>query len=183
MKKTLLTLLAAAVLLGGTPAGAHAQESAAGPLTVRELIARLPVAAESRAGFKRTAFRLWIDADHDHCNTRNEVLLDEAVIAPHRGADCKLTGGRWVSYYDDTIVIGPSSLDIDHLVPLAEAWDSGASQWDARRRQEYANDLDYPRTWSRSPPKPTDPKATRTRGPGSRRPQMPAAATLPTGSA
>ncbi len=46
----------------------------------------------------------------------------------------------WLSYYDDTVVEGPSGLDIDHMVPLAEAWDSGASQWTAARRQAYAND-------------------------------------------
>jgi hypothetical protein len=32
-------------------------------------------------------------------------------------------------------------LDIDHLVPLAESWDSGASAWTPARRQAYANDL------------------------------------------
>lgn len=75
VKKRLLALLAAALLLGGTPVGAHAQESAAGPVSVRELIARLPVAAERSEGYERTAFKHWIDADHDHCSTRNEVLL------------------------------------------------------------------------------------------------------------
>lgn len=34
-----------------------------------------------------------------------------------------------------------TKLDIDHVVPLAEAWDSGASKWDADRREQYANDL------------------------------------------
>ncbi|MET9222301.1 HNH endonuclease family protein [Streptomyces sp. NPDC003300] len=146
MKRTLFALLAAAALLGGTTVGAHAQESAAGPVSVRELLARLPVAAESREGYERTKFKHWVDADKDGCNTRAEVLLDEAVVAPERGANCKLTGGEWFSYYDDTTVDGPSGLDIDHMVPLAEAWDSGASQWDAKRREQYANDLDWPRS-------------------------------------
>ncbi|KPI02412.1 protein of unknown function DUF1524 RloF [Actinobacteria bacterium OV450] len=46
----------------------------------------------------------------------------------------------WWSYYDDTTVTNASSLDIDHMVPLAEAWDSGASSWTAQRREAYAND-------------------------------------------
>ncbi len=38
-------------------------------------------------------------------------------------------------------VTNPKGLDIDHMVPLAEVWDSGASQWTAARREAYANDL------------------------------------------
>lgn len=60
---------------------------------------------------------------------------------PTVGPGCKLNGGTWLSYYDDKVVDGPAGLDIDHMVPLAEAWDSGASQWTAARRQAYANDL------------------------------------------
>lgn len=52
-----------------------------------------------------------------------------------------LTGGTWTSYYDETKVTDARKLDIDHMVPLAEAWDSGASEWTAERRQAYANDL------------------------------------------
>jgi hypothetical protein len=36
-----------------------------------------------------------------------------------------------------------SSFDIDHFVPLKEAWDSGAHAWDSGTRQRFANDLDY----------------------------------------
>lgn len=146
MKRNLLGLLATAALIGGTATAAHAQESEAGPVAVRDLIAQLRVADESRAGYQRTAFKHWTDADKDGCSTRNEVLLDEAVVAPVRSTGCKLTGGQWFSYYDDTTVDGPSGLDIDHMVPLAEAWDSGASAWDAARREAFANDLDYARS-------------------------------------
>ncbi|MDQ0904260.1 hypothetical protein QFZ22_000245 [Streptomyces canus] len=59
--------------------------------------------------------------------TRNEVLLEEAVTAPEQEASCRLTGGSWYSPYDDTYFTVARALDIDHLVPLAEAWDSGAS--------------------------------------------------------
>jgi hypothetical protein len=51
-----------------------------------------------------------------------------------------LGGGRWLSYYDGVSVTSASGLDIDHMVPLAEAWDSGASAWTAQRREQYAND-------------------------------------------
>ncbi|MFD0067030.1 HNH endonuclease family protein [Streptomyces sp. NPDC056690] len=62
-------------------------------------------------------------------------------MAPEQGPKCKLTGGRWYSEYDDQYIDGASGLDVDHRVPLAEAWDSGASSWTAAERQAYANDL------------------------------------------
>ncbi|WP_202611009.1 HNH endonuclease family protein [Herbidospora solisilvae] len=70
------------------------------------------------------------------------MLIAEAIDAPAVDAGCVLTRGAWYSYYDDVVVEAASELDVDHLVPLAEDWDSGASGWDAARRQAYANDLD-----------------------------------------
>ncbi|WNV84958.1 HNH endonuclease family protein [Umezawaea sp. Da 62-37] len=88
--------------------------------------------------------RHWIDADRDGCSTRAEVLLAEAADAPAITGRCTITGGRWYSSYDDVYLEDARGLDIDHMVPLAEAWDSGAGNWDAQRRQDYANDLDEP---------------------------------------
>jgi hypothetical protein len=91
----------------------------------------------------RDAFEHWNSgADPaDGCNTRNEVLLAEVVTTPTVGARSALTGGSWLSCYDQTVVTAVSGLDIDHMVPLAEAWDSGASTWTAARREAYAIDL------------------------------------------
>lgn len=57
-----------------------------------------------------------------------------------------MVSGNWYSYYDGQTLTDPKGLDIDHMVPLAEAWDSGASQWRPARRQDYANDLDAERS-------------------------------------
>ncbi|MFD7996986.1 HNH endonuclease family protein [Streptomyces mexicanus] len=54
---------------------------------------------------------------------------------------CTLTGGGWYSPYDDRYIDGSRGLDIDYLVPLAEAWDSGAYGWSPAEREAYANDL------------------------------------------
>ena len=89
----------------------------------------------------RTLFNLWIDADGDGCNTRKEVLLRDAAVKPTVGSSCALSGGRWRSPYDDLEFTDAAKLDIDHVVPLAEAWDSGASGWDSDEREAYANDL------------------------------------------
>ncbi|MFF9458678.1 HNH endonuclease family protein [Streptomyces flaveolus] len=141
MLNTVLRGLAAAfltVLPLTSAAPAHAAET----LPLSEAVSRLPVATESRDGYTRDAFRHWNSGDDpaDGCNTRNEVLIDEAVEPPTVGARCALSGGLWFSYYDQVWVTSASGLDIDHMVPLAEAWDSGASTWTAARREAYAND-------------------------------------------
>ncbi|WP_333732587.1 HNH endonuclease family protein [Streptomyces sp. IBSBF 3010] len=123
---------------GGAPDGAG--------LPLVDAIKKIPVAAEKRAGYERDSFRHWVDEDGDGCTTRQEVLLAEAVKAPEQGARCALTGGRWRSYYDEVEVTDAKKLDIDHMVPLAEAWDSGAHDWTPERRQAYANDLDAERS-------------------------------------
>lgn len=107
----------------------------------RTAIASLTVADESRTGYDRDLFRHWIDEDGDGCNTRYEVLIAEAVQRPRVGAGCRLTGGRWVSAYDGLRTSNTRTLDIDHVVPLAEAWDSGASVWSSDARMRFANDL------------------------------------------
>lgn len=141
VRRLVLTFLGAgAVWLGlvAVPAAAHA-ESYAAPLTTA--IGDLPTATESRSGYDRDLFRHWVDADGDGCDTREEVLIAEADDAPTVGSACAISGGRWYSYYDAVSQTSASALDIDHMVPLAEAWDSGASSWSAATRQAYANDL------------------------------------------
>jgi len=133
-----LTAASLALVPLTVPAPAHAGET----LSLAEAVDRLPVEAESRDGYDRDAFRHWNSGDDpdDGCNTRGEVLLAEAVEAPTVGPRCRLSGGRWFSYYDQVWVTSASGLDIDHMVPLAESWDSGASAWTAQRREAYAND-------------------------------------------
>lgn len=83
------------------------------------------------------------EAALDHVRSA-EVLLEEAVTAPEVGPKCALAGGSWYSPQDDRYLDSVSKPDVDHLVPLAEAWDSGASAWTAKEREAYANDLDDP---------------------------------------
>ncbi|MEW2184974.1 HNH endonuclease family protein [Streptomyces cellulosae] len=132
----------AAVSLAVVPLTASSPAHAAETLPLTEAVTRLPVVAESREGYSRDAFRHWNAGEDpdDGCNTRAEVLLSEAVEPPTVGPRCRLSGGRWWSYYDQTWVTSAGGLDIDHMVPLAESWDSGASEWTAQRREAYAND-------------------------------------------
>lgn len=144
-----LVAAAAVMLLAGcdSSASGSTDDAAPGPSTsgdgvpLVKAVAALKVQEESREGYDRDDFEHWVDADGDGCDTRREVLLAEAVEKPEQGERCKLTGGEWESYYDGETVADSSDLDIDHMVPLAEAWDSGASAWSAERREQYANDL------------------------------------------
>jgi hypothetical protein len=142
----LRTLLATSVVALGIAVVNPAPEAAAttysAPLATA--IADLPVATENRAGYARDKFTHWIDADGDRCNTRKEVLIAEADDPVSVGGSCVLSGGRWFSYYDRVSWTDQGRIDIDHMVPLAEAWDSGASAWTSTQRRSFANDLgDY----------------------------------------
>ena len=85
----------------------------------------------------------WIDADHDCQDTRNEVLIQESTVAVTFRDDrhCKVAAGRWVDPYGGQVITNPKQLDIDHLVPLANAHLAGAWAWNAERRRDYANEL------------------------------------------
>jgi len=87
----------------------------------------------------------WADADRDCQNTRQEVLITEshvAVTLDNRG--CRVISGQWHDPYTGRVFTDPRKLDIDHLVPLKEAHDSGAASWSQPRKRAYANDLSYP---------------------------------------
>jgi hypothetical protein len=129
----------------GAVAATPVMASATSNTTVssRWLLSELRPAGEHTAGYARTKFSDWIDADHDGCDTRNEVLIAEAVMRPKIRAGCVLVGGKWRSRYDRVTTTNPTGFDIDHMVPLAEAWQSGAWQWTAGTRDRYANDLGY----------------------------------------
>jgi hypothetical protein len=130
--------LVTCTLVAGPPAHAAAE------VPLADAVAALPAAEESRDGYDRDLFPHWSDGDRDGCSTRAEVLLEEATTAPEVGERCRISGGEWSSYYDGQVHTDARGLDIDHMVPLAEAWDSGASEWTTQRRRDYANDLGEP---------------------------------------
>jgi DNA uptake protein ComE-like DNA-binding protein len=126
---------------GSTTPSAQTEAKTASSLST--LINSLQVAAETPTGYSRDLFRHWIDADGDGCDTRKEVLIAESLTPVTVGSGCSISGGSWLSPYDMVYTTNPSEFDIDHLVPLKEAWDSGAVNWDAATRQAFANDLDF----------------------------------------
>ena len=129
--RAVLALAAVLSILLTTGGTAHADSTWSGTLT--QAIDHVPIEVEDRTGYDRDLFHHWIDADGDGCDTRAEVLISEAEEAPTVGSGCSLSGGRWYSYYEGVSQTSASALDIDHMVPLAEAWDSGARSWTESR--------------------------------------------------
>ncbi|WP_436278583.1 HNH endonuclease family protein [Micromonospora marina] len=103
----------------------------------------LTVAAQgSTAGYSRDLFPHWITIT-GACNTREQVLKRDGTSVVVNSS-CAATSGRWYSPYDGATWYAASDVDIDHVVPLAEAWRSGANSWTTSRRQSFANDLTRP---------------------------------------
>jgi hypothetical protein len=109
-------------------------------------IPQLAIAAEDTSHtYSRSLFSDWIDADHDCQNTRAEVLISEsaAPVTFTTSRDCTVATGRWVSPWSGVVVTQASQVQIDHEVPLAEVWRSGAWAWTPAQRLAYANDLSF----------------------------------------
>ena len=93
----------------------------------------MSVAPESDVPYERSLYGSgWIDADRDRQDTRQEVLAAESI------------GGVWFDHYTGTLISNASLLDIDHLVPLAEAHASGGYAWTREQKVAFANDLTNP---------------------------------------
>ncbi|KOU31241.1 hypothetical protein ADK51_08485 [Streptomyces sp. WM6368] len=109
----------------------------------RTRLAALKVApVGTMAGYSRDKFTHWAQQG-DKCDTR-EVVLKRDGTEVTQDAECKAVSGNWKSLYDGVAVTEAGKMDIDHMVPLAEGWRSGAAGWDSARRKAFANDLTRP---------------------------------------
>ena len=93
--------------------------------------------------YDRKQFGNWIDADGDCQNTRQEVLIEESRIPVtfKTARQCWVIAGEWHDPYTGRVFADPSLLDVDHVVPLKEAFDSGANHWSGEKMKQYFNDL------------------------------------------
>jgi 5-methylcytosine-specific restriction endonuclease McrA len=140
---TALTALAsAATFLTGAPAQAAPPEPVSAA-TARTYLGQLTEKAEgSSDGYSREKFPHW-STQSGTCNTR-EVVLKRDGTNVQQDSSCAATSGTWKSAYDGATWTVASDLDIDHVVPLSEAWKSGASGWTTDQRKGFANDLTRP---------------------------------------
>jgi len=114
--------------------------------SVLEQLAAIRIVPEYTVGYDRDLFPHWKDLDGDGCDTRREVLIRDSQTKVVVGSSCTVSSGTWYSPYDGVTWTNPSDVDIDHVVALNEAWQSGAYAWSPAQRTNYANDLTDDRT-------------------------------------
>jgi hypothetical protein len=138
------TIVAAAALtLTMAPPASATPPDIPGKATAQSELSALTVTSEgSMSGYSRDLFPHWITISGS-CNTRETVLKRDGTNVAVDGS-CYPTSGSWYSPYDGATWTNPADVDIDHVVPLAEAWRSGASSWTTSKRQSFANDLTHP---------------------------------------
>ncbi|MGW8888216.1 HNH endonuclease family protein [Streptomyces sp. NPDC055749] len=135
--------LAATTGLLSAPAAQAAMPTPIAASTARTYLGQLTVKAEgSSSGYSRDLFPHWI-TQSGACNTR-EVVLKRDGTNVQQDSSCAAVSGSWYSEYDGATWTAASDVDIDHMIPLAEAWGSGASSWSTSQRQSFANDLTRP---------------------------------------
>lgn len=111
--------------------------------TARTYLSELTVATDSNSpAYSRDRFKTW-DTISGNCDTRETVLKRDGTNVV-TSSTCSATSGHWVSPYDGVATTLASDLDIDHVVPLKEAWISGARDWTDAQRESFANDLTRP---------------------------------------
>ncbi|WP_075850370.1 HNH endonuclease family protein [Saccharomonospora sp. CUA-673] len=145
LRNSAVALGATAVLTMTAAAGTAVAEppNIPSPGTAETQLNALEVAPDgSSDGYDRDLFPHW-SSHEDNCNTR-ELVLERDGDGVEVGTDCYPTDGSWYSEFDGETVSDPSEIDIDHVVPLANAWRTGASEWTTAEREEFANDLDSP---------------------------------------
>ena len=116
------------------------QQSGSSVLTLKiiEIATNLP-------DYDRDDWKHWTDEDSDCQNTRHEVLIVESVreVAFKTDKQCQVATGEWLDPYTNIIVTDATKLDVDHMIPLKNAHDSGGWAWGKDRKAAYANEMGY----------------------------------------
>ncbi|WP_374118760.1 HNH endonuclease family protein [Allokutzneria sp. A3M-2-11 16] len=136
-------MLAGAVSIGVTGSASATPPGIPDTGTAKSELAALRVAPEGpMTGYSREEFPHWGTVSGE-CNTRETVLKRDGTNV-QTNASCAAVSGSWFSPYDGKTYTAASDVDIDHVIPLAAAWRSGAKAWTKERRTQFANDLANP---------------------------------------
>ncbi len=102
-----------------------------------------------KTGYSRAMFgQAWADVDRNGCDTRNDILardLQHVVFKPATH-DCVVLSGDYFEPYTGSHVFfqrgqtTSNAVEVDHVVALGNAWQTGAQDMDVATRLRYAND-------------------------------------------
>jgi len=122
------------------------QSASANEPTALAVLNQLEVKGRApKTGYSRAAFTHWSDLNRDGCDSRNEILKRDLtqIIFKTGTRDCKVISGQLLDPLSGKTLIFSSSkstVDIDHLVSLSNAWQTGAAYLDKKTRESLAND-------------------------------------------
>lgn len=99
----------------------------------------------AKTGYSRAAFSHWSDLDRNGCDSRNEILKRDltAIIYKEGTRECKVLAGQLLDSFSGKVLefsSTKSTVDIDHIVALSNAWQTGAAYFDKKTREAFAND-------------------------------------------
>jgi hypothetical protein len=119
---------------------AQSYEDSISALNSLEVKGRAP-----KTGYSRAQFPHWSDLDRNGCDARNDILKRDLteVIFKAGTRDCKVISGVLLDPFSNkvlTFTSVKSAVDIDHLVALSNAWQTGAAYFDRSKRSQIAND-------------------------------------------
>jgi hypothetical protein len=120
---------------------------AAAPPRPLDALAQLTVSDTGSGSYRRAAFGpAWADVDRNGCDTRNDILNRDLAAREWRAGthDCVVIAGELTDPYTGAAVhfrkAAADEVQIDHVVSLHDAWNTGAAEWNDDRRREFAND-------------------------------------------
>jgi hypothetical protein len=89
--------------------------------------------------WKNNSYSFGFPKEMKKCNTRYATLVLQATKIKWNKYTCFIISGTWFSPYTNKKITNKSKIDIDHFVPLSNAYQSGANKWSSQKRIRYAN--------------------------------------------
>jgi len=129
-----------------SPPTATAPAASSAPSNILNLVESLVVNDNPKSAlpsYNRSSWKHWNDEDSDCINARHEVLIEESTTSVVMDGNCRVGAGQWFGVFTGEQFSNPSNLDVDHMVPLKNAHDSGGWAWSASKKEEFANYLGF----------------------------------------
>jgi hypothetical protein len=99
----------------------------------------------AKTGYARSQFPHWSDPDRNGCDARNDTLKRDLTNITYKVGtrDCKVIAGQLLDPFSGKVITFSTTkvvIDIDHVVALSNAWQTGAAYFDKNKRSQIAND-------------------------------------------